>query len=139
MNLWDVRIGTETYPPELFKENGLRGWWVRVLNAIRVRVELRCEYHAALLIDMPRTKELPLDALTQSETSSIQPLPAHLKDTSLNRYIATGRARRYARGRRTFSVFNNEAATYERSESEVGESESATGSTESRTEGQQGA
>lgn len=44
-NLHRIRFYSKQIDPEIFKNKGWRGWWIRVLNRVRFWIECRVIYH----------------------------------------------------------------------------------------------
>jgi hypothetical protein len=139
VNSYDVRVYGMTYTPDFFKKYGWRGWWVRVLNAIRYHAELRCRYHALTILGkvsgadpeyleaQMQMEERQAPSLlreifrpsTATSTPSVEPpLTEKTVTAQFSRYTAQGRSRRYRGARRTFSLYESEVIPYGREQQE---------------------
>jgi hypothetical protein len=52
-----IRCYGNYYEPERFQNHGLRGWWIRVLNAVRFWLECKVVFHV-LKVDMDKLGDL---------------------------------------------------------------------------------
>lgn len=129
-NLRDVHFFNEHWPADTFKGCGVRGWWLRLLNALRWRLELRVNWHAMHILSEknlvnvyqartewqrdhlpPPTRtfvEAPYTATTVQEPTPTRALVATPAETSevISRLMANPRSRRYAHSRREYRMYD---------------------------------
>lgn len=137
MSLRDIRLYGRTYPPESFTKSGWRGVWIRVLNRVRLSLELRCQFHAMMLLG--QRAGLDADHVGQEVRNYQSKVVRYIKESTELRNLATatpdqllkpetiagaetrktlarltaqGRSRRYRRGRFTFPIYEGEAYPY---------------------------
>lgn len=132
MNFRNIRIYGHEYEPEYFKGAGIRGWWLRVLNRVRLSLELRCQFHAMMLlgkrlgvdterlgqqvrkdqskvVDWIRKSKEFQNLATAVDVSKQAESVSEVTSKSLARLTAQGRSKRYRYGRGTFPIYEAEA------------------------------
>lgn len=135
MNFRNIRIYGHEYEPEFFRSTGVRGWWVRVLNRVRLSLELRCQFHAMLILGQKMGVDIErlgrqvrhdqakiVDYIRQSKEFAALTTTTRVSEEAENisektsktlaRLTAQGRARRYRRARGTFPIYEAEAYTH---------------------------
>lgn len=126
----NIRLFGQSWAPEYFRKCGWRGWWLRALNVIRWRLEVRVQWHAQYLLKSRLGENVDTlwadwqkDVLPPTRTFADRDVLMHppiapdnatklgsVHDTNqmIARLTAHPRSKRYAYGRRRFTMYDVE-------------------------------
>jgi hypothetical protein len=128
----NIHLYGEAWTPEYFKQFGVRGWWIRLLNRLRWSLELRVNWHVMVVLGRATDQDLsqmriseqqnlytpsyeikenyvPPYARPQSESVPRARTTAEETNAVLARLIAPSRSKRYAKSRNSRPVYEMEA------------------------------